>query len=119
MKLAEEKIKKAAQAFKSGQAPREGLSFLSHMAGLFGQRLWFSHKTKHYSDKLKISSEKCVGCGVCIKLCPMGNLSVDNQMAVHHNRCTMCYRCICHCPHQAITLLGDTLHEQCRIENYL
>ena len=119
VKLAEEKIKKAAQAFKSGQAPREGLSFLSHMAGLFGQRLWFSHKTKHYSDKLKISSEKCVGCGVCIKLCPMGNLSVDNQMAVHHNRCTMCYRCICHCPHQAITLLGDTLHEQCRIENYL
>ncbi|WP_255350409.1 MULTISPECIES: 4Fe-4S binding protein [Clostridia] len=40
-------------------------------------------------------------------------------MAVHHNRCTMCYRCISHCQHQAITLLGDTLHEQCRIENNL
>jgi len=119
VKQAEEKIKKTAQAFKSGQAPREGLSFLYHMAGLFGQRLWFSHKTKQYSDKLKISSEKCVGCGVCAKLCPMGNLSVENQMAVHHSRCTMCYRCISYCPHQAITLLGDTLHEQCRIENYL
>lgn len=119
VKQAEEKIKKTAHAFKSGQAPREGLSFLSHMTGLFGQRLWFSHKTKQYSDKLKISSEKCVGCGVCAKLCPMGNLSVENQMAVHHSRCTMCYRCISHCPHQAITLLGDTLHEQCRIENYL
>lgn len=119
VKQAEEKIKKAAQAFKSGQAPREGLSFLYHMAGLFGQRLWFSHKTKQYSDKLKISAEKCVGCGVCAKLCPMGNLSVEHQMAVHHSRCTMCYRCISHCPNQAITLLGDTLHEQCRIENYL
>lgn len=119
VKQAEEKIKKAAQAFKSGQAPREGLSFLCHMAGLFGQRLWFSHKTKQYSDKLKISSEKCVGCGVCTKLCPMGNLSVENQRAVHHNRCTMCYRCISNCPQQAITLLGHTLHEQCRIENYL
>lgn len=119
VKRAEEKIEKAAQTLKSGQAPQEGLSFLCHMAGLLGQRLWFYNKTKHYSNKLKISSEKCVGCGVCTKLCPMDNLSVENQMAIHHNRCTMCYRCISNCPHQAITLLGATLHEQCRIENYL
>lgn len=119
VKQAEEKLKKATQTLKNGQASREGLSFLYHMAGLFGQRLWFYNKTKHYSDKLKISSEKCVGCGVCTKLCPMGNLSVENRLATHHNQCTMCYRCISICPHQAITLLGTTLYEQCRIENYL
>lgn len=119
VKRAEEKIKKAVQALKSGQAPREGLSFLCHMAGLFGQRLWFYNKTKHYSGKLKISSEQCVGCGVCTKLCPMGNLSVEHQMATPHNQCTMCYRCISNCPNQAITLLGTTLYEQCRIEHYL
>lgn len=119
VKQGDEKIEKAVQALKSGKAPREGTSFLYHMAGLFGQRLWFYNKTKHYSDKLKISSEKCVGCGVCTKLCPMGNLSVKNQIATHHNQCTMCYRCISNCPHQAITLLGSTLYEQCKIENYL
>lgn len=119
VKRAEDKIKEAAQAVKNGQAPQEGLSFLHRMAGLFGQRLWFYNKTKRYSDKLKISAEKCVGCGVCAKLCPMGNLSIENQMATSHNRCTMCYRCISNCPHQAITLLGTTLYEQCRIENYL
>lgn len=119
VKRAEQKIKRAAQALKSGQASQEGLSFLNHMAGLFGQRLWFSSKTKRYSDKLKIDSKKCIGCGACVKLCPMGNLSVENQIAQHHNQCTMCYRCISHCPQQAITLLGDALYEQCRIENYL
>ena len=71
------------------------------------------------SKQIPVCWKKYVGCGVCTTLCPMGNLSVENQMAVHHNRCTMCYRCISHCQHQAITLLGDTLHEQCRIENYL
>lgn len=116
---AEEKIKKATQTIKNGRAPREGLSFPCHMAGLFGQRLWFYNKTKHDSDKLKISAEKCVGCGVCTKLCPMGNLTVENQKATPHDHCTMCYRCVSNCPHQAITLLGTTLHEQCRIENYL
>lgn len=119
VKQAEEKIKKAAQALKNGTTSQEGLSFLYHIAGLFGQRLWFYYKTKHYSSKLKISSEKCVGCGTCVKLCPMSNLSVENQIARHRNQCTMCYRCISNCPSQAITLLGSTLHEQCKIENYL
>lgn len=119
VRQAEEKIEKAALALKNGQAPQEGLSFLCHMAGLFGQRLWFYGKTAHYSHKLKINPEKCVGCGVCAKLCPMGNLSVEAQLAVPRGQCTMCYRCISHCPHQAITLLGAALQEQCRIENYL
>lgn len=119
VKRAEEKLKKAAQAVKRGEPPREGLSFLHHIAGLLGQRLWFCSKTKEYSDKLKINPEKCVGCGVCTGLCPMGNLAVENQQAIQHGKCTMCYRCVSNCPHQAITLLGDTLHEQSKIENYL
>ncbi|MDE6743011.1 MAG: hypothetical protein K2J95_03920 [Lachnospiraceae bacterium] len=31
----------------------------------------------------------------------------------------MCYRCIIQCPQKAITLLGEGVVEQCRIENYL
>jgi ferredoxin len=33
-------------------------------------------------------------------------------------RCTMCYRCISHCPKQAITLLGKQVYEQCQFEKY-
>lgn len=55
VKQAEEKIEKAALALKDGHAPQEGLSLLCHMAGLFGQRLWFYRKTAHYSHKLKIN----------------------------------------------------------------
>lgn len=119
VKQAEEKIERTVQAVQNGKPPREGLTFLYHLAGLFGQRLWFFNKTKQYSDKLKISSEKCVGCGVCVKLCPMKNLSIKNEIATANGQCTMCYRCVSNCPHQAITLLGTTLHEQCKIENYL
>ena len=46
------------------------------MAGLFGQRLYFYNKTKNYTDKLKIDKKKCIGCGQCIKLCPMQNISL-------------------------------------------
>lgn len=33
-------------------------------------------------------------------------------------KCTMCYRCISHCPKMAITLIGDEVKEQCQFEKY-
>ena len=119
VKAAEAKIKDAAHKFKSNTPTQEGLGFLYHMAGLFGQRLWFYNKTKDYSDKLKIDADKCVGCGACVQLCPLGNLKITDKKAQANGKCTMCYRCVSNCPKQAITLLGKTLYEQCKIENYL
>lgn len=119
VEAAENTIKLAAVRIKEGNPPREGLGFLYHLAGLFGQRLYFGHKTKHYSDKLKIDRSKCVGCGKCAKLCPMENIIVDNGAAEARDMCTMCYRCINTCPKQAITLLGKHVVEQGTIEKYL
>ena len=57
---ADEKIEKTVQQIQMGKYPKEGITFISHMIGLFGQRLWFYNKTSHYSDKLKIS-DSCPG----------------------------------------------------------
>lgn len=113
------KIKSAVCDLKSGDPPQEGIGFIYHFAGLFGQRLYFYNKTKRYSDKLKIDVNKCIGCGKCVGLCPMKNIRLDKKKAVSGNMCTMCYRCISKCPQQAITLLGKRLIEQCYIEKYL
>ena len=115
---ADEKLARVAKQIREqGCYPQEGLSFFSHLAGLFGQRLWFYGKTTGYSDQLKVS-DACVGCGLCVQNCPMKNLSVKDGKAVAGNQCTMCYRCISHCPKQAMTLLGKQVFEQCRYEKY-
>lgn len=119
VRLAEKKIEKAVQNMENGKAPQEGLGFFYHLAGLFGQRLYFYNKTKKYSDKVKIDSQKCVGCTRCVNLCPMKNLRMEHNMAVAEDRCTMCYRCINICPKQAITLIGKSVVEQGTIEKYL
>lgn len=116
---AENKIKDAAENLKLGKPVRQGLGFWYHMAGLFGQRLWFYNKTKKYSDKLHIDGEKCIGCGICVTACPMENISLQSGKAQQQGKCTMCYRCVNHCPKQAITLLGKKIYEQCTIEKYL
>ena len=80
---ADRKIEKATNTIKqTGKYPREGLSFPAHLAGLFGQRLWFYNKNTRYSKKLKISDD-CIGCGLCASICPMGNLRIQNGKAVN------------------------------------
>lgn len=114
-----QKIEKAVQEVKDNRAPQDGMGFMAHLAGLFGQRLYFYNKTKTYSDQLKIDSSKCVGCGKCVSICPMKNISLREKKAVSGARCTMCYRCVNLCPQQAVTLLGKRVYEQCRVEKYL
>ncbi len=114
-----EKIDKSADLLKEGSPKKEGIGVFAFLAGFFGQRLYFGHMTKEYSDKLKINKDKCIGCGKCEKICPMKNISLKDGKAVADKRCTMCYRCINNCPKQAITLLGKTVVDQSVIEKYL
>jgi len=109
---ADKRITEVAKQMREGNYPKEGLSFAAHLAGLFGQRLWFYNKTTGYTGKLKIDPSKCIGCGLCAKNCPTQNISIEDGKAVASAGCTMCYRCVDYCPKQAITLLGKTLHEQ-------
>lgn len=119
VKVAEKKINNAVRDMKNGRPPQEGIGLLYHLAGLFGQRLYFYNKTKQYTDKVKIDTQKCIACGKCVRLCPMKNLNIENNIAKAENQCTMCYRCINICPEQAITLLGKRVVEQGTIEKYL
>lgn len=115
---AEEKIDRAAKNYSDGKPPQEGLNIFYHLAGLFGQRLYFSGKTKHYTQNPKISDEKCVGCGNCEKLCPMRNIHIADGKAVPGDKCTMCYRCFSLCPQKAITIIGKEVIVQYNFNDY-
>ena len=117
IRQADKKIEVIAEQIKQGKYPKDGITWISHMAGLFGQRLWFYKKTAGYTHKLKINAD-CIGCGLCVSLCPMKNLAIKNSRAVTDGKCTMCYRCISRCPQKAITLLGAEVVEQCQYEEY-
>ena len=52
-----EKIYRIANEIHAGKYPQEGVTFFSHICGLFGQRLWFYNKTTGYSDKIKVNGE--------------------------------------------------------------
>lgn len=114
---AEQKMDTAISKIKNGKYPKEGLNFFYRIAGLFGQRLYFGRKAKRYYTKIKADNDKCVKCGLCATVCPMSNISIEDNV-VFKNKCTMCYRCFSKCPKQAITIIGKQVYEQCKFENY-
>ncbi len=116
---ADKKIVKAVVDIKNGKYPQEGLGLPARLAGFLTQRLWFGHRTKKYSNQLKIDTDKCVGCSKCVKICPTDNIVMKDNKAKGNDKCTVCYRCVNACPKQAITLLGKTVIEQTSIEKYL
>ncbi|MBQ9984327.1 MAG: EFR1 family ferrodoxin [Lachnospiraceae bacterium] len=48
------------------------------------------------------STEQCIGCGKCVKLCPLNNIELENGKPVWSDNCTHCMACIGNCPTQAI-----------------
>ncbi len=117
IEAAADKADNAARAFLSGKPPRDGLNVFYHIAGLFGQRLWFCNKTKSYTQNPKIDRGKCVGCGVCERLCPKKNIWVSGGKASSGGNCTMCYRCFSECPQKAITIIGKQVIVQYKFDD--
>lgn len=113
------KIEKAVADIKAGRYPKEGLGAFPRLAGFLSQRLWFGHRTREYSNRLKVDTDKCIGCSKCVKLCPTENIAMEGKKAKGSDRCTVCYRCVNACPVQAITLLGKNVVEQTNIEKYM
>ena len=45
---------------------------------------------------MKINPDKCVACGNCVYVCPMGAIYVDpalNRATIDRNECVECYAC--------------------------
>lgn len=45
---------------------------------------------------------KCIGCGICVKECPLNNIHLKENKPVWGKECTHCMACICKCPKGAI-----------------
>lgn len=58
---------------------------------------------QHSSGKPEVSQRRCVGCGMCQRICAHSAIAItDKKAAIDHTRCVGCGRCISMCPQDAI-----------------
>jgi len=59
-----------------------------------------------------IDKEKCTGCGLCCKNCPVHVLTLQNGKAtVESDQCLKCGHCIAICPKDAFVISGYDMKE--------
>ncbi|NLT96315.1 MAG: 4Fe-4S binding protein [Clostridia bacterium] len=70
---------------------------------------------------LRLSAEKCNGCGRCAEVCPHGVFSVNERKAKIEDKdcCMECGACAKNCPAQAITVNSGVGCAQAVIKGWL
>ncbi len=54
-----------------------------------------------------IDTEKCIGCGACLNICPYNLVLMENYKAIFNDddaECTNCGNCVEKCPQEVITI---------------
>lgn len=57
---------------------------------------------------VSVDTEKCLGCGLCVSICPVQAISLEDKKAIiDHKKCNACMQCANQCPVEAIRQISE------------
>ncbi|WP_234123639.1 EFR1 family ferrodoxin [Clostridium hydrogenum] len=75
----------------------------------------YPKKKKNYSKKFYVE-DTCIKCGICEKVCPIDNISIEDKPVIH-DKCILCGACTHNCPKNSIRYKGEKSKSRYRNQN--
>ena len=101
-------VSKNVSEKNNGIFETSGIFFRLIFSGLIFKMMPFIIKlfkqviTKGWKSLVFISNEKCDGCGICKKICPVDNIDIIDNKPFWKNLCAGCAACFHWCPKEAV-----------------
>ena len=71
----------------------------------------YTKDTRSWDSEFSVS-DNCSGCGICVKSCPVGNITMKDGKPVFAGNCQRCMGCFQFCPEQAINIEGKPMKKK-------
>jgi ferredoxin len=81
------------------------------MAGYKGESVQGFWENWRFMDFGFNVDERCLGCGTCVKVCPVGNIKLEEGRPVWMHCCEQCFACLQWCPQSAIQFRKHTRND--------
>jgi ferredoxin len=98
--VANERVSKIADYIKQKKAGYIEKGFFLLRFGYLGANFFYMG-LKNSAKKFHVT-DKCTSCGLCEKVCPVGNIKLVNDLPVWSDKCEQCMACLQLCPVEAI-----------------
>jgi ferredoxin len=102
-KVSEDGIKKILEALKNRETSGQKFNYSIASGLMGGMSSAFAADIYRLPRRFHVT-EKCTGCGICAKICPVGNVKQVDKKVTWGNNCTHCLACFHWCPQGAIEI---------------
>lgn len=63
-------------------------------------------------DKGFYTDNRCTGCGICAKVCPTQNITLNEKKPQWNHKCHGCNACVAYCPNKAVQFKTPPAYEE-------
>lgn len=104
-------VEKFSQAIHEGRTYLMGNNPFGFLLGRL-QRTFAERIEQAIARLFIVEDSRCTKCNLCVKSCPMKNITLENGKVTIGNNCNLCMRCYQFCKSRAINITEKTLDEK-------